>query len=352
MDLELIRNILREVIHPVTGKNILAMGLAEGLKAEETENGLSIKFRLVSEKPDEHLSSIKESCLNAIKSRFPQASVSIIELIRQKKQDKAIKGEPIESLNSIDKIIAIASGKGGVGKSTVAVNLAITLQKMGYKVGLLDADIYGPSIPIMTATEEEMPVVEQINEQDTITPVDKYGIKWLSMGYFIPKEQALIWRGPMASNAMKQLITQGVWGELDFLLIDLPPGTGDIYISMIHDIPVSGAIIVTTPQKVALADVLKGINLFNNKDVQTNIYGAVENMSWFTPEELPDSKYYIFGKNGGVEMAKELGIPFLGHIPIVKSISDSGDSGTPAALENGTIVSEAFLKIAEKIINF
>ncbi len=258
----------------------------------------------------------------------------------------------MEQLADVKHIIAVASGKGGVGKSTVAVNLAVTLARMGYKVGLADADVYGPSIPKMTGTEGEMPEVEVYDAmgeplpidaeltddcKEIMIPIEKYGVKWMSIGYFARPEQALIWRGPMACNALKQMLLQVRWGELDFLLIDLPPGTGDIHISLVHDIPLSGAIIVTTPQAVALSDVEKGVNMFRNPQVNKPILGIIENMSWFTPAELPDNRYYIFGRDGGQLMADKYDLPLLGQIPLVQSVCEGGDKGTPAALEDGPV---------------
>ncbi|MBQ2598907.1 MAG: Mrp/NBP35 family ATP-binding protein [Bacteroidales bacterium] len=261
-------------------------------------------------------------------------------------------------------IIAVASGKGGVGKSTVAVNLAVTLARMGYKVGLADADVYGPSIPKMTGTENAIPEVEVYDEmgnplpidaeiddscKEIIVPIEKYGVKWMSIGYFARPEQALIWRGPMACNALKQMLLQVKWGALDFLLIDLPPGTGDIHISLVHDIPLSGAVVVTTPQAVALSDVEKSVNMFRNPQVDKPILGIVENMSWFTPAELPDNKYYIFGRDGGQMMADKYGIPLLGQIPLVQSVREGGDEGAPAALEDGPL-HDAMKACAEQIV--
>ena len=258
----------------------------------------------------------------------------------------------MEQLADVEHIIAVASGKGGVGKSTVAVNLAITLARMGYKVGLADADVYGPSVPKMTGTEGEIPEVEVYDAmgdplpedaditddcKEIILPIEKYGVKWMSIGYFARPEQALIWRGPMACNALKQMLLQVKWGELDFLLIDLPPGTGDIHISLVHDIPLTGAVIVTTPQAVALADVEKSVNLFRNPQVDKPILGIIENMSWFTPAELPDNKYYIFGKGGGQLIADKYGLPLLGQIPLVQSVREGGDEGVPAALRDGPL---------------
>ena len=271
----------------------------------------------------------------------------------------------MEQLVDVGHIIAVASGKGGVGKSTVAVNLAITLARRGFRVGLADADVYGPSVPKMTGTEGAIPEVEVYDEmgqplpidaeltddcKEIIVPVEKYGVKWMSIGYFAHPEQALIWRGPMACNALKQMLLQVKWGELDFLLIDLPPGTGDIHISLVHDIPLAGAIIVTTPQPVAIADVEKNINMFRNPQVNKPILGIIENMSWFTPAELPDNKYYIFGQGGGAAIAEKYGLRLLGQIPIVQSVREGGDTGTPAALADGPVF-DAMKAAVETIIS-
>ena len=253
-----------------------------------------------------------------------------------------------EEISKVKHIIGIASGKGGVGKSTVAVNLAVALARLGYKVGLADADVYGPSVPKMTASEGMIPDAVLEGEREIIMPFEKYGVKWMSIGYFAKPEQALIWRGPMACNALKQMILQVRWGELDFLLIDMPPGTGDIHISLVHDIPLEGAVIVSTPQDVALADVEKGVNMFRNESVNKPIFGLVENMAWFTPEEHPEEKYYIFGKGGGIRMAEKYGIPLLGQIPIVQSIREGGDNGEPAALSSRPD-GLAFIEIAKKL---
>lgn len=271
----------------------------------------------------------------------------------------------MEQLEKVNRIIAVASGKGGVGKSTVAVNLAVTLARMGYKVGLADADVYGPSIPVMTGTEGAVPMVEVMDSmgnplpaeepvtddcKELIVPVEKFGVKWMSIGYFARKEQALIWRGPMACNALKQMILQVKWGELDFLLIDLPPGTGDIHISLVHDIPLSGAVIVTTPQTVALSDVEKGVNMFRNPQIDKPIYGIIENMSWFTPAELPENRYYIFGRDGGKTMAEKYGIPLLGQIPLVQGVREGGDEGLPAAVSDGPVF-EAMKDTAIRLVD-
>ncbi|MDR2448777.1 MAG: Mrp/NBP35 family ATP-binding protein [Prevotellaceae bacterium] len=253
-----------------------------------------------------------------------------------------------EELPQIRHVVAVASGKGGVGKSTVAVNLAVALAQQGFKVGLMDADVYGPSIPKMTGTEHEQPAVEAVAGVERIMPVARYGVKWMSIGYFSAAGEPLIWRGPMATNALKQLLNQVEWGALDVLLIDLPPGTGDIHVSIIQEVKLSGAVVVSTPQAVALADVEKGVNMFLNDKVRVPVLGLVENMAWFTPEELPHNKYYIFGKEGAARLAEKLHLPLLAQLPIVQSIRESGDEGTPIALKKNA-AGTAFLALAGKI---
>ncbi len=373
-----ILDILKTVIHPAYDKSVVDLGLIEDVKTETSNKGKveKVKFKLVFKAPDALGGEIKRACEAAIQKACPGVKVSIVELVREKaaKNGTNINDLTKDDLGGIGKIIAVASGKGGVGKSTVSVNLAITLAKMGYKVGLADADVYGPSIPKMTHTEGEIPNVEFIYEdgytddgtaesltrqgvanrhgksvKQLIVPIEKYGVKWMSIGYFAAPEQALIWRGPMACNALKQMILQVKWGEPDFLLIDLPPGTGDIHITLVHDIPLTGAVIVTTPQDVALADVEKGINMYRNKDVNKPILGLVENMSWFTPAELPNNRYYIFGKDGGKRMAEKYGVALLGQIPLVQSIRESGDEGEPAALKYESVYN-AFKGVAERLV--
>ncbi len=348
MDIKRVEEALKGVMHPVREKDIITLNMVEDLKTEE---GL-VKFKLVFPSPDPLSSSIKKSCEKAIHEAFPAESpkVVIMELVRERKIEKRLNLElGQEQLANVGHIIAVSSTKGGVGKSTVAVNLAVALAREGFRVGLADADVYGPSVPKMTGTEGEMPMVDDSSGKEIIIPIEKFGIKWMSIGYFVQSGQPLIWRGPMASNALKQMVLQVKWGELDFLLIDLPPGTGDIHISVVQDIPISGAIVVTTPQEVALADVEKGMNMFRNKDISKPVIGVVENMSWFTPEELPESRYYIFGKDGGKKLSEKFNIPLLAQIPIVLSIRENGDSGTPVAMNDGP-GSEAFKKLADKII--
>jgi ATP-binding protein involved in chromosome partitioning len=251
-------------------------------------------------------------------------------------------------LPGVKNIVAIASGKGGVGKSTVTTNLAVALAKTGAKVGLIDADIYGPSIPTMFNCEHEQPSVREINGKNTIIPLEQYGVKLMSIGFLSPPDSAVVWRGPMASSALKQFFSDELWGELDYLLIDLPPGTSDIHLTMVQTVPVTGAVIVTTPQKVALADANRGLSMFKQPQINVPVLGVVENMAYFTPEELPNNQYFIFGKDGGKNLSEKYKVPFLGQIPLVQSIRESGDSGLPAVLKDGP-VSKAFMELAESL---
>jgi len=258
-----------------------------------------------------------------------------------------IKGKPIAGIQNI---IAVASGKGGVGKSTITANLAVSLSKMGFKVGILDADIYGPSIPIMFDVEKERPLAVNIGGTSKMKPIENYGVKVLSIGFFTQPNQAVVWRGPMAAKALNQMIFDAHWGELDFLLIDLPPGTGDIHLSIMQSLPITGAVVVSTPQNVALADAKKGVAMFQQESISVPVLGIVENMAYFTPEELPENKYYIFGKEGAKHLAEDLKVPFLGEIPLVQSIREAGDVGHPAALQTATPLEQAFEKLTRNII--
>ena len=258
-----------------------------------------------------------------------------------------IKGKPIEGIQNI---IAVASGKGGVGKSTVTTNLAISLSKMGFKVGVLDADIYGPSIPIMFDVAAARPLSVVVDGKSKMEPIEQYGVKILSIGFFTQPNQAVIWRGPMAAKALNQMIFDAAWGELDFLLVDLPPGTGDIHLSIMQSLPITGAVVVSTPQNVALADARKGVAMFAQEHIQVPVLGMVENMAYFTPAELPDNKYYIFGKNGVKHLAEDLEVEFLGEIPLVQSIRESGDVGHPAALQSETMAADAFVSLTREVV--
>ena len=258
-----------------------------------------------------------------------------------------IKGKPIPGIKNI---IAVASGKGGVGKSTVTANLAITLSKMGFKVGVLDADIYGPSIPIMFDVSNERPLSVNVDGKSKMKPVENYGVKVLSIGFFTKPDQAVIWRGPMASKALNQLIFDAAWGDLDFMLLDLPPGTGDIHLSIMQSLPITGAVVVSTPQTVALADAKKGVAMFQQESIDVPVLGIIENMAYFTPAELPDNKYYIFGKQGAKHLAEDSKIPFLGELPLIQSIREAGDAGHPVALQDGTAIEEIFIDITKNVV--
>ncbi len=258
-----------------------------------------------------------------------------------------IKGKPIPGIKNI---VAVASGKGGVGKSTVTANLAVTLSKMGFKVGLLDADIYGPSAPIMFDVEREKPLSVKVDGRSKMKPIESYGVKILSIGFFTSPDQAVVWRGPMAAKALNQMIFDAAWGELDFLLLDLPPGTGDIHLSIMQSLPITGAVVVSTPQHVALADAKKGVAMFQQESINVPVLGIIENMAYFTPAELPDHKYYIFGKEGAKNLASDIKVPFLGEIPLVQSIREAGDVGRPAALQEGTALENAFEELTKNVV--
>ena len=291
-----------------------------------------------------------------------RAEVDILKTIHEKVYEKAkvkvnikvenagkpeIKGK---SIPGISNIIAVASGKGGVGKSTVTANLAVTLAKMGFKVGLLDADIYGPSMPMMFDVEVERPLSVNVDGKSKMKPVENYGVKMLSIGFFTKPSQAVVWRGPMASKALNQMIFDAAWGDLDFMLIDLPPGTGDIHLSIMQSLPITGAVIVSTPQKISLADAKRGVDMFQQESINVPVLGIIENMAYFTPEELPDNKYYIFGQEGAKRLSEDLGVPFLGEIPLVQSIREAGDIGRPAALQVATPLEAAFEKLTQNVV--
>ena len=278
-----------------------------------------------------------------------KAKINInIKVVPVKKQINSIKGKPILG---IENIIAISSGKGGVGKSTVTSNIAVTLAQMGCKVGILDADIYGPSIPTMFDMEGSKPLSVEVNGKSKMKPIENYGVKILSIGFFTKPEQAVIWRGPMAAKALNQMIFDAAWGDLDFLLIDLPPGTGDIHLSIVQSLPISGAMVVSTPQNVALADAKKGISMFQQENIQVPVLGVVENMSYFTPEELPENKYYIFGERGAEYLAKDKGVPFLGSLPLVQSVREASDYGRPACLQEKTAIANEFIQITKNLVS-
>ena len=343
---------LAAIQHPgKDDKDIVSLGIVEEVKVEGKKVTVTMTF---PKKPDPLKNYLEGAVRAAIYRQAPGGTeVEVKTVVKEPaKPKKQLLDLGLDQVREVAHIIGVASGKGGVGKSTVAVNLAIALARLGYRVGLADADVYGPSVPIMTGTAGDTPEVEPGEEEgkELFIPLEKYGVEWMSIGYFAQPGQALIWRGPMACSALKQMILQVKWGPLDFLLIDMPPGTGDIHISLVNDIPVEGAVIVTTPQPVALADVEKGVDMFRNPSINKPIFGLVENMAWFTPEEHLDEKYFIFGQGGGAAMAERFGIDLLGQIPLVQSIREAGDAGEPVAL--GTRPdSLAFLELAQKLVD-
>ena len=286
---------------------------------------------------------IKKTILELVS---PEAKIKINVKIEAPEKAE-IKGK---SIPGIKNIIAVASGKGGVGKSTVTANLAVTLTKMGFSVGVLDADIYGPSMPIMFDVESEKPLSVEIDGKSKMKPVESYGVKILSIGFFTSPSQAVVWRGPMASKALNQMIFDADWGDLDFLLIDLPPGTGDIHLSIVQALPITGAVVVSTPQAVALADAKKGVSMFLSEAINVPVLGIIENMAYFTPEELPNNKYYIFGKQGARDLSEDLQVPFLGEVPIVQTIREAGDCGRPAAMQTGSVIETVFEEITRNVV--
>lgn len=336
---------LQHVRYPGTGKNLIESGMLED---DIRISGLEVSFSLIFEKDnDPFRKSVVKAAETAIHTYVDENAAVHIHT-KFIKQNMAPKADSVENLRAAQ-VIAIHSGKGGVGKSTISANLAITLAKMGYRVGLLDADIHGPSIPKMFHTEGCRPVSTPVNGRNLIEPIEQYGVKMLSIGFFVDPQQAVVWRGGMASNAIKQLIQDANWGELDYFLIDLPPGTSDIHLTLVQHLHLTGAIVVTTPQPVALVDARKGVDMFLNEKINVPVLGLIENMAWFTPAELSNNRYYIFGKDGGKQLAEELNIPLLGQVPLVQSIREGGDEGTPIALQDGHPASQMFESICQHL---
>lgn len=343
---ELILKALTKVIHPEKGKDIVSLGMIAEI--ESGEEGISIT--ITPEKSnDPFISSIRSTVTRTLKEVLGADAVikNITIEPRVTVLNKEEKTEEI--LPHVKNIIAISSGKGGVGKTTIAVNLAIALARKGYKTGLLDADVYGPSVPKMLDAENYRPEVYRINDVDYIVPLMKYGVKVLSTGFFVDPADAVVWRGPMASGFLKQLISQGDWGVLDYLFFDLPPGTSDIHLTLVQEVPVTGAIVVSTPQEVALADAVKAISMFRSEKINVPVLGLVENMSWFTPAELPGNKYYIFGKDGCKSLSEKMNVPLLGQIPLVQSICEGSDNGHPPSLED-SVTGKSFMDLADAVI--
>lgn len=336
-----VTDVLRTVFYPGSKENIVSLNMVQEIRIA----GQRISFSLVFQhNNDRNTEPLVLACEEAIKKYLGEH----IE-IKNNIAVKFLHNTERSLLSQVKNIVVVASGKGGVGKSTVAVNISVALANTGAKVGLIDADVFGPSIPKMFGAEGERPINKNVEGHEVINPIEKYGVKFLSIGFFVDSENAVIWRGPMASNALKQLITECNWGELDYLLIDLPPGTSDIHLTTVQSVSVTGAVIVTTPQDVALADVIRGISMFRSKSIDVPILGLVENMSWFTPAELPENKYFIFGKDGGKILADKLGVKLLGQIPIVQSIRESGDNGVPMATNPKSLMGVVFAEIAKNM---
>lgn len=339
---------LEKITVPGEGKNMVESGavtnvmvFGDEVVVDVTINNPSLQARKKTE----------VEILKAIHAEvYEKAKIKInvkVDAEAAKPKTNEIKGKPLPGIKNI---IAVASGKGGVGKSTVTANLAVTLAKMGFKVGLLDADIYGPSMPIMFDVAQEKPLAVNIDGKSKMKPVESYGVKLLSIGFFTQPNQAVIWRGPMASKALNQMIFDAHWGEIDFMLIDLPPGTGDIHLSIMQAMPVTGAVVVSTPQEIALADARKGVAMFQQDSINVPVLGVIENMAYFTPEELPENKYYIFGKEGAKHLSEDLKVPFLGEVPLVQSIREAGDVGRPAAMQEGTPIETAFNELTKNVV--
>ena len=343
-----ILNALKTITVAGEGKNMVDSGQVQNVVTFADE----VIVDLVLTTPALHIKKRAETDVEKViqEKVFKDAKVIVnikVEAPPVAQNPNLIKGKAIPGIQNI---VAVASGKGGVGKSTVTANLAVTLSKMGFKVGVLDADIYGPSIPIMFDVATEKPLSINVDGKSKMKPIENYGVKVLSIGFFTEPDQAVIWRGPMAAKALNQLIFDAAWGDLDFMLIDLPPGTGDIHLSIMQSLPITGTVIVSTPQTVALADARKGVAMFQQENIDVPVLGIIENMAFFTPDELPENKYYIFGKEGAKNLAEDLKVPFLGEIPLVQSIREAGDAGRPAALQTASLIEEAFDEITKNVV--
>ncbi|GIM54703.1 Mrp/NBP35 family ATP-binding protein [Capnocytophaga cynodegmi] len=335
---------LRKITVPGEGKNMVDSGAVQNIVVFGDE----VVVDVVINNPSLQAKKRTEvEIMKAIHNEVHEKAKVFVNVKVIAPERPEIKGKPIPGIKNI---VAVASGKGGVGKSTVTANLAVSLAKMGFQVGLLDADIYGPSMPIMFDVADEKPISVNVDGKSKMKPIENYGVKVLSIGFFTNPNQAVIWRGPMAAKALNQMIFDADWGELDFLLLDLPPGTGDIHLSIMQAMPVTGAVVVSTPQKIALADAQKGVAMFQQETINVPVLGIVENMAYFTPEELPNNKYYIFGKEGAKHLSEDLNVPFLGEIPLVQSIRESGDVGRPAALQENTPQAKAFVELARNVV--
>jgi ATP-binding protein involved in chromosome partitioning len=342
------KNEIKKALQTITlageGQNMIDAGAVKNIMTFANE----VVIDLTMTTPAMHIKKRAEAdIIKAIKEHVNADAKVVVNIKVEAAAKVEIKGKAIPGIKNI---IAVASGKGGVGKSTVTANLAVTLAKMGFKVGILDADIYGPSVPIMFDVERERPLSVTVDGKSKMKPIESYGVKVLSIGFFTKPDQAVVWRGPMAAKALNQMIFDAAWGELDFMLLDLPPGTGDIHLSIMQSLPITGAVVVSTPQNVALADARKGVAMFQQESINVPVLGIIENMAYFTPDELPNNKYYIFGKEGAKHLAEDLNIPFLGEIPLVQSIREAGDIGRPAALQTGTALELAFEKLTQEVV--
>ena len=344
---EEVRSALRKITVPGEGKNMMDSGAVTNIVvfADEVVVDVTINNPSLQAKKKTEVEIMR--AIHAEVHQKAKVKVNLRVEAPDKKNVNEIKGKPIPGIKNI---IAVASGKGGVGKSTITANIAVTLSKMGFKVGILDADIYGPSIPMMFDVIEERPLSVKVDGKQKMKPVEHYGVKILSIGFFTKPDQAVVWRGPMASKALNQMIFDAAWGELDFLLVDLPPGTGDIHLSIMQAMPITGAVVVSTPQQVALADAKKGVAMFQQESINVPVLGIVENMAWFTPAELPEHKYYIFGKEGARNLARDLKVRVLGEIPLVQSIREAGDIGRPAAMQEDTLLAKAFEELTRNTV--
>jgi ATP-binding protein involved in chromosome partitioning len=333
---------LKTVLDPDLKKDLVSLGMIEDIGI----SGDTVSFKVVLTTPACPLKNvIRQDCINAVK-KFLGDEVKVEPEMTARVTTRKAPGESKELIPGVKNIIAVVSGKGGVGKSTVAANLAVALAQSGAAVGLVDADIWGPSVPLLFGLTDARPDIKVKGDKQYMIPLQRHGVKVVSIGFLVEPEKALIWRGPLASGAMKQLFTDSDWGELDYLIVDTPPGTGDIHLTLLQSLHVSGVAVVTTPQKVALADALKAVNMLRSDGISVPVLGIIENMAYFTPEELPENKYYIFGRDGGKQLADELNIPLLGQIPIVQSICESGDSGEPVALDRKSTLGKSFAELA------
>jgi len=344
MNKDTVLTLLKEIIHPEKKQDIVSLGCVKRIAAGDS--GIEIEL-VLPRKHDPFGSSIKRNVLSLLEQHFGKTTPITVTLLEEEQKENVSEKSGISSIKNI---IAVSAGKGGVGKSTVAVNLAIAVALQGYRTGLLDADVYGPSVPIMTGSADYKPFVKEEDGIQKMIPLDKFGIRIMSIGFFVDSSSPVIWRGPMATNVLKQLIHQTDWGSMDYLFIDLPPGTGDIHISIVQELPLTGAVIVSTPQKVALADVVKGIEMFRADKINVPVLGIIENMAWFTPEEMPSHRYYIFGKEGCRKVAEKYHVPLLGQIPLVMGLTEAGDEGIPVALDQETQTGKAFHELSLAVI--